>query len=146
MTAFPKAGFLLAHWPVSLRILHRNSGNRLSISLQSQLSGTITQYPHDFQISKRQNLKLEHALACWRVARWRDWAWAARRRHAPVGASFTNRVAGQRTGARGIGACPIGSFMRSLRSTRDLVTCTLAHGHRHRHRNAHCAIYYILQF
>lgn len=64
------------------------------------------------------------ALACLRVQRRRDWATAARPRHAPVGASFTNPVAGH--GTRG--AWPIGSFMRLPRERDDLrrpiATCT----------------------
>lgn len=52
----------------------------------------------------------------------RDWAWAARARHAPVGASFTNRVAG--TG--GAGAWPIGSFMRLPSRCGDLRPDDLA--------------------
>lgn len=94
MLAFPKAGFVvqlpaLRHTAV---IAHQQC-NKLITSTQVLIVRNVKQLAR-FSNFERQNLKLKHALAWLRVRRRRDWTRAARR-HAPVGASFTNRVAGQ---------------------------------------------------
>lgn len=94
-------------------------------SLSSQLSVKLehnqTRTNWILKTSKVGASMRSHVGAFFEGAR-RDWAWAARARHAPVGASFTNRVAG--TG--GAGAWPIGSFMRLPSRCGDLRPDDLA--------------------
>lgn len=70
-------------------------------SLKSQLSIKITQTKHvRFEIWKRQNVstRMRSRVSAFREGARRDWAWAARARHAPVGVHSQSNGGDRRAG------------------------------------------------